>query len=44
MSKTVGVLRKDVERYLRQISDDAAARELLAMERDQSAAQAGGSG
>jgi hypothetical protein len=34
MSKTVGVLRKDVERYLRQISDDAAARELLAMERD----------
>jgi len=35
MGKTVAVLRRDVERYLRQISDDAAARELLALERDQ---------
>jgi SAM-dependent methyltransferase len=33
--RTVSTLRKDVERYLRQISDDAAARELLALERDQ---------
>jgi hypothetical protein len=28
-------LRKDVERYLRQMSDDAAGRELLLLERDQ---------
>jgi SAM-dependent methyltransferase len=35
VSKTVSALRKDVERYLRQISDDSAARELLALERDQ---------
>lgn len=34
-SRTVATLRKDVERYLRQISDDAAARELLTLERDQ---------
>jgi regulator of replication initiation timing len=34
LERTVAVLRKDVERYLRQISDDAAARELLALERD----------
>lgn len=33
--RTVSSLRKDVERYLRQISDEAAARELLALERDQ---------
>jgi SAM-dependent methyltransferase len=31
----IATLRKDVERYLRQISDDAAARELLNLERDQ---------
>ena len=35
VGRTVATLRKDVERYLRQISDDAAARELLALERDQ---------
>jgi len=35
VSKTVLALRKDVERYLRQISDDAAGRELLMLERDQ---------
>ena len=35
LERTVAVLRKDVERYLRQISDDAAARELLALERDE---------
>ena len=35
LSKTVLALRKDVERYLRQLSDDAAGRELLALERDQ---------
>jgi len=34
LARTVAVLRKDVERYLRQISDDAATRELLALERD----------
>jgi regulator of replication initiation timing len=34
LERTVAVLRKDVERYLRQISDDAAARELLDLERD----------
>jgi hypothetical protein len=34
LERIVAVLRKDVERYLRQISDDAAARELLALERD----------
>ena len=35
LGRTVATLRKDVERYLRQISDDAAARELLDLERDQ---------
>lgn len=35
LGKTVALLRKDVERYLRQISDDAAARELATLERDQ---------
>jgi len=35
LSRTVSTLRKDVERYLRQISDDSAARELLALEREQ---------
>jgi len=35
LGRTVATMRKDVERYLRQISDDAAARELLALERDQ---------
>jgi SAM-dependent methyltransferase len=35
MSKTVLALRKDVERYLRQMSDDAAGRELLTLEREQ---------
>lgn len=35
LGNTVAVLRKEVERYLRQISDDAAARELLTLERDQ---------
>lgn len=34
LERTVAALRKDVERFLRQISDDAAARELIAMERD----------
>lgn len=35
LHRTVSTLRKDVERYLRQISDDATARELLTLERDQ---------
>jgi hypothetical protein len=35
LGRTVATLRKDVERYLRQISDDSAARELLNLERDQ---------
>jgi hypothetical protein len=35
MSNTVLALRRDSERYLRQISDDAAARELLTLGRDQ---------
>jgi len=35
LGKTVLALRKDVERYLRQISDDGAGRELLTLERDQ---------
>ena len=35
LERTAAVLRKDVERFLRQISDDAAARELLALERDE---------
>jgi SAM-dependent methyltransferase len=35
LGKAVFAMRKDVERYLRQISDDAAARELLTLERDQ---------
>jgi hypothetical protein len=35
LGKTVVALRRDVERYLRQISDDAAGRELLALEREQ---------
>jgi SAM-dependent methyltransferase len=35
LAKTVLGLRKDIERYLRQISDDAAGRELLTLERDQ---------
>jgi SAM-dependent methyltransferase len=35
LERTVGAMRKDVERYLRQIGDDAAARELLNLERDQ---------
>jgi ABC-type phosphate transport system auxiliary subunit len=35
LSKTVAAMRKDVERYLRQIGDDAAARELLTLEREQ---------
>ncbi len=35
LERTVAVLRKDVERYLRQITDDAAARELLDLERDE---------
>jgi regulator of replication initiation timing len=35
VGNTVLALRKDVERYLRQISDDSAARELLTLERDQ---------
>ena len=34
LERTVAVLRKDVERFLRQISDDAAARELIVLERD----------
>ena len=33
--RTFAVLRRDVERFLRQISDDAAARELLALEREE---------
>jgi SAM-dependent methyltransferase len=33
--RTVATLRKDVERYLRQVGDDSAARELLTLERDQ---------
>lgn len=35
LGRTVTAMRKDVERYLRQIGDDAAARELLTLERDQ---------
>lgn len=35
MGKTFVALRKDSERYLRQISDDAAGRELLTLEREQ---------
>ena len=35
LGRTVSTLRKDVERYLRQISDDAATRELSNLERDQ---------
>jgi len=35
LGRTVAAMRKDVERYLRQIGDDAAARELLTLERDQ---------
>jgi hypothetical protein len=35
LGMTVSAMRKDVERYLRQISDDAAARELLELEREQ---------
>ena len=35
LGRTVATMRKDVERYLRQIGDDAAARELLTLERDQ---------
>jgi len=35
LGRTVAAMRKDVERYLRQIGDDAAARELLALEREQ---------
>jgi SAM-dependent methyltransferase len=35
LGRTVLALRKDVERYLRQMSDDAAGRELLGLERDQ---------
>ena len=35
LGKTISNMRKDVERYLRQMSDDAAARELLSLERDQ---------
>jgi hypothetical protein len=35
LGKTVLALRKDIERYLRQISDDGAGRELLTLERDQ---------
>lgn len=34
LERTDAALRKDVERFLRQISDDAAARELIALERD----------
>jgi SAM-dependent methyltransferase len=35
LGKTVLALRKDVERYLHQLSDDAAGRELMVLERDQ---------
>jgi hypothetical protein len=35
LGRTVAAMRKDVERYLRQIGDDAAARELLSLEREQ---------
>jgi hypothetical protein len=35
LGRTVAAMRKDVERYLRQIGDDAASRELLTLERDQ---------
>ena len=35
LARTVSAMRKDVERYLRQIGDDSAARELLTLERDQ---------
>jgi SAM-dependent methyltransferase len=35
LGRIVAAMRKDVERYLRQIGDDAAARELLTLERDQ---------
>ena len=35
LGRTVASMRKEVERYLRQIGDDAAARELLMLEREQ---------
>jgi SAM-dependent methyltransferase len=35
LGRIVAAMRKDVERYLRQIGDDAAGRELLMLERDQ---------
>jgi SAM-dependent methyltransferase len=35
LGRTVAAMRKDVERYLRQIGDEAAARELLTLEREQ---------
>jgi hypothetical protein len=35
LAKTVLGLRKDIERHLRQIGDDATGRELLTLERDQ---------
>ena len=35
LGRTVAAMRKDVEHYLRQIGDDAAARELLTLEREQ---------
>jgi hypothetical protein len=34
LERTVGALRRDIERYLRQIGDGSTARELLAVERD----------
>jgi hypothetical protein len=35
LGKTVLALRKEVERYMHQLSDDAAGRELMTLERDQ---------
>jgi chromosome segregation ATPase len=34
LERTAAALRKEIERTLRQVSDNAAARELLALERD----------
>jgi len=34
-TSTFSTMRRDIERYLRQVSDEAAARELLSLERDQ---------
>ncbi len=35
LGRTVAAMRKDIERFLRQISDESAARELLTLDREQ---------